>query len=339
MREAGNVKIEDVANKAGVSVATVSRVLNEFPNVRESTRQRVIETMREMSYFPNVAARNLRKRASNSILVLTPNFTNPFYSHILAGISEYAAQIDYSVCIIPYENEKNVDKIMKNLFDSQRADGAILLSFNYDDDWIADYEKDYALVQCAEFTKKTKCIPHISIDNYKAMYDITRQVQMLGHKRIALVVNDNKFVSTELRCKGFSDAIKTAGYNYDFEKYIFYGKDYGFETGIEAAGKLLSMEEPPTAILCFSDIIALGVINGANELGKRVPEDVSVTGFDDVDYTKMLHPYLTTVKQPCYELGKKSVELLINKINMEECEQEIHLPYEIKIRESTRKID
>ena len=117
------------------------------------------------------------------------------------------------------------------------------------------------------------------------------------------------------------------------------GADYGFETGIEAAGKLLSMEEPPTAILCFSDIIALGVINGANELGKRVPEDVSVTGFDDVDYTKMLHPYLTTVKQPCYELGKKSVELLINKINMEECEQEIHLPYEIKMRESTRKID
>jgi LacI family repressor for deo operon, udp, cdd, tsx, nupC, and nupG len=338
MREASNVKIEDVANKAGVSVATVSRVMNDFPNVRESTRQRVLETMRELSYSPNVAARNLRKRASNNILVLTPNFTNPFYSHILSGISEYARQIDYSVFIVPYESEKSIDGIMKNLFDSQKADGAILLSFNYDDDWLVDFEKDYFLVQCAEFTKKTSHIPHISIDNYKAMYDMTRHMQTLGHKRIALVVNDNKFISTGLRRKGFIDAIEEAGYNYDYEKYIYLGKDYGFETGIEAARKLLLMDEPPTAILCFSDILALGVINGANELGRKVPEDVSVTGFDDVDYTKMLHPYLTTVKQPCYELGKRSMELLNKYINTKECEHEIYLPYEIKIRESTKKI-
>ena len=338
MKDIGSVKIEDVANKAGVSVATVSRVMNNFTNVRESTRQRVLEIMKEMEYSPNVAARNLRKRESNNILVLTPNFTNPFYSHILSGISEYARQIDYSVLIVPYESEKKVDTMIKNLFASQKADGVILLSFNYDDDWLMDFEKDYFLVQCAEFTEKTKNIPHISIDNYKAMYDMTRHMQKIGHKRIALVVNDNKFVSTDLRRKGFIDAVKEAGYDYDYEKYIYLGKDYGFETGIEAARELLSMEEPPTAILCFSDILALGVINGANELEKKVPEDVSVTGFDDVDYTKMLHPYLTTVKQPCYELGKKSVELLVEYINTKKCEHEIYLPYEIKVRESTKNI-
>lgn len=332
-------KIEDVARNAGVSVATVSRVMNGLPNVREATKIKVLEAMKELSYAPNASARSLRRQESRAVLVTIPNFTNPFYSHILAGIGDCARELDYSALIVPVESENRIDKLIKEFLDSQKADGAILLGSKVNDDWIKKYEEKYCIVQCPEFSDGTLNIPHISIDNYKAMYEMTKYIQSIGHKRIALVINDNQFVSTNMRYKGFMDAVKEAGYAYDAEQYVYRGQDYGFDTGINAARKLLALKERPTAILCISDILALGVMHGADEMGLKVPKDLSVTGFDDVDFIEMFHPSLTTVRQPCYDLGWESMKVFYSCLYKEEYETETCLPYEIKIRESTRQID
>ena len=332
-------KIEDVARNAGVSVATVSRVMNGLPNVREATKKKVLEAMKELSYAPNASARSLRTQESRAVLVTIPDFTNPFYSHILAGIGDCARELDYSALIVPVESENRIDKLIKEFLDSKKADGAILLGSKVNDDWIKKYEGKYCIVQCPEFSDGTKSIPHISIDNYKAMYEMTKYIQSIGHKRIALVINDNQFVSTNMRYKGFTDAVNEAGYIYDVEKYIYRGTDYSFETGIVAARQLLSMKERPTAILCISDIMALGVMRAADEMGLKIPKDLSVTGFDDIDFIGMLHPALTTVKQPCYEFGWESMKLFYSCLYDEKHETEACLPYKIKIRESTGKID
>lgn len=334
----GKAKIADVAKKARVSVATVSRVINGIENVKEETKKRVLKAMSELSYSPNALARNLRKNASNAVLVLTPNFTNPYYSHILAGISHCATEKGYSALIVPFNTSEEAERLMKNLLDSNKADGVIMLGLHVGDIWIKKYEKQYRMVQCTEYIEGESSIPYISIDNYCAMYSMTKYVQSKGHKRIALVINDNKFKSTKFRLNGFKDAMKESKYKYDLEKYIYYGKDYSFETGVDAASKLCSIPDAPTAILCISDILALGVISGANEMGIDVPQDLSVTGFDDVDYTKMFHPFLTTVKQPCYELGVASMELFYKQIIREEFNIDNIVPYELKIRESVVEI-
>ncbi|MCI5568275.1 MAG: LacI family transcriptional regulator [Lachnospiraceae bacterium] len=334
MNNVSKAKIADVAKKAGVSVATVSRVINGMENVKEGTKKRVLKAMSELSYSPNALARNLRKNASNAVLVLTPNFTNPYYSHILAGISNCATEKGYSALIVPFNTSEEAERLMKNLLDSNKADGVIILGLHVEDVWIKKYKKQYRMVQCTEYIEDENSIPYIAIDNYCAMYSMTKYIQSMGHKRIALVINDNKFESTKLRLKGFKDAIKESEYKYDFEKYIYYGKDYSFETGVDAATKLLSIPKTPTAILCISDILALGVISGANEMNIEVPRELSVTGFDDVDYTKMFHPFLTTVKQPCYELGVASMELIYKQITGEKFKTDNIIPYELKIRES-----
>lgn len=333
-----NAKIGDVAAKAGVSVATVSRVMNGIQKVREETRQRVIDAMEELSYSPNASARNLRRKESSTVLVMTPNLTNPFYTHILSGISDCANELNYSSLIVPYESDETAYKKLQELLDSKKADGAILLASAFDDKWLKKYESEYYLVQCAEYSMIPCNVPHVSIDNYKAMYDMTRYVQSMGHKRIALVINNNNYVSTHLRIKGFCDAMNENNSECNAEEYIYRGRDYGFDTGVKALNQLMSLENKPTAILCASDIMALGVMRGAAEKGISVPDDLSVTGFDDVDYTKMFHPYLTTLKQPCYDLGKKSMEILYDLMMSEEVEREVYLPYEIKKRESVRTV-
>lgn len=331
------ITIQNVAELAGVSVATVSRVINGIQNVRNDTKEKVLAAMEELNYSPNASARNLRKQESKAVLVLTPNFSNPFHSHILDGISERAQMLGYSALIVPYKTEENAEMQMKDMIDSKKADGAILLASGRTEKWLKKYEKDYCIVQCAEYSEQVTRVPHVSINNYKAMFQMTKYLQSLGHKEIAIVLNDNKFVSTNLRLDGYLDAMKENGI-VDCERLIYRGKNYNFETGIEAINDLMNREIKPTAVMCISDILALGVINGANSMGLQVPDELSVTGFDDVDYTKMIHPYLTTIKQPCYDLGTRSMDLLYNKLQGINCEAEVYLSYELKIRESTSQI-
>ena len=330
------VKIEDVARAAGVSVATVSRVLNEQGGVLPQTQERVRKAVEALHYEPILSARNLRRNESRIILILAPNFSNPYYSNVLSGICDVSRNLGYSTLIYnTYDSNALDEPLVTSLFQKNRADGMITLAVNKDDRWLAKYAGKYPLVQCSEYVEDA-ALPHISVDNRLAASESVAQLIAQGHTRIGIVTSANRYLSSENRLRGYLDALDAAGIAKDDALIAYASADYSFASGKQAARDLLSLPEPPSAIFCVSDILALGVIAAAGKMGLQVPWDLSVTGFDDVDYTTMFHPYLTTVAVPCYELGRSSMLLLYDHIQQKPgAQQAVYLPHQLVQRETT----
>ena len=328
---------EEVARAAEVSVATVSRVLNNSTTVKPATAEKVREAIKRLAYTPNQSARNLRRNESRVILTLTPNFSNPYYSRILTGIGDLAHDLGYSVLICNTMGEASMEKKSLEMLETHRADGAIFLGCHRDDEWLAEYADRFPIVQCCEYVPGLK-IPSVSIDNYKAAFETVSYLISLGHTRIAMLSADNAHISTKLRFEGYRDALVTAGLSTNESMLALADADYSFASGFAAAGDLLRLPQRPTAIFSVSDILALSAISAAEEQGFSVPEDLTVSGFDDVDYTTMFHPYLSTVAQPCYEMGQSSLKLLLQYIGEpERPPEQIFVPYTLTLRESTGK--
>jgi len=333
------VKIEDVARAAGVSVATVSRVLNEQGHVLPETQEKVRKAAEELRYQPNLSARNLRKNESRIILILAPNFSNPYYSNVLAGICDVSRNLGYSTLIYNTYDSNALDQtLVTHLFQKNRADGMITLAVNRDDRWLTQVAGKYPLVQCSEYVEDEP-IQHISVDNRSAAKESVSLLIAQGHRRIGIVTSANRYLSSANRLRGYLDALEEVGIAKDESLIAYASADYSFASGKQAARELISLPEPPSAIFCVSDILALGVIAAAGKMGLQVPWDLSVTGFDDVDYTTMFHPYLTTVSVPCYELGRRSMQLLYDQIAQKPgLEREVYLPHKVIVRETTARI-
>ena len=326
--------IVDVANAAKVSVATVSRVLNGTGSVRPALQQRVRDAVEQLRYVPNPTARNLRCNESRAILILSPNVTNPFYARVIAGIGDAAHEAGYSLFLCNTEGDREREKQLLDFLSLRRADGAITLAGNVDDDWLAPYAAQYPVVQCCEYNPALP-ITHVSIDNRRAAIDAVSYLTQAGHTRIGLVTSANRYASTRLRDAGYREALLAAGLDYD-ERYVRrIPGDYTFSSGFDAARSLLSQEKRPTALFCVSDMVALGALASAREMGFRVPQDVAVIGFDDVEHTTMFHPYLTTVAQPCYDIGHTAMRLLVMLMRGQKPPVETILPHRLALREST----
>jgi DNA-binding LacI/PurR family transcriptional regulator len=327
--------ILDVAKEAEVSVATVSRVLNKQNNVKKETADRVYRAIEKLSFEPNILARNFRKNESRVILIITPNITNPYYSHILTGIGDAASELGYSALIFNTANSIEKEQEGMEMLKKKRADGAILLASNSESKWLLDYEGRYPIIQCSEYDDQVN-ISRVSIDNYKAAKEVMEHLIDLGHQRIATISSKNNYISTHERMKGYEDTLK----KHEIQRrkaYVAYSsEDYSFHSAKAAALKLLKLKERPTAIFCISDTIALGAVAAASELGIKVPEELSITGFDNVENTTMFHPYITTVSQPCFKLGENAMKMLYQRINNKADSHEgMILDYEFIVREST----
>lgn len=327
--------IADVAKRAGVSVATVSRVLNGESKVRPDTLARVQQAIQELNYIPNASARNLRRRESRVILVLARSFTNPFYAHVLSGISDTARQSGYSVLMCDNGGDPDRARQQMLMLKNREVDGAILLNSTLDDHWLEEYAGAFPMVQCCE------CLPFldtpkVTLDHFGMAYDAVRYLISMGHRRIAIISADNRHPSTAQRCAGYRKAMEEAGLPVADELCALADGDYSFKSGRSCAVRLLSLPERPTAVFCISDVLALSVLLTAGEMGVQVPDQLSVIGCDDVDYTTMWHPFLTTMRLPCYEIGRSGAELLLDAIaSLSEHGREIHLPYTMQVRESS----
>ncbi len=322
----------DVANRANVSIATVSRVLNGMKNVDPEMARRVQEAVAELQYEPNYTARNLRCRESRTLIILTPNITNLYYSNIIAGIAHGAQEHGYSYFLFNTEGKRELEEQILDRLEKRQADGAILLGAELGANWIQKYADQYPIVQCSEFDPSYN-IPHVSIDNYQAARDAVEYLIGKGHTRIGTVSSNNRFFSSVERMRGFRDALTDAGLTVN-EEYIRYAAWDNFKASSKAAYSLLKGQDHPTALFCISDILALGAIASAKELGLRVPEDISVIGFDDVEYTTMFHPYVTTVVQPCYEIGYHALDLVCNMIRRKDVPKTTLLQHHLVFRES-----
>lgn len=316
--------IKDVAKEAKVSVATVSRVLNDKETVRPETQEKVFRAIEKLNFEPNLLARNFRKNETRVVLIVAPNITNPYYAHILTGIGDTAGSLGYSALIYNTSGKEEKEKEAFEMLAKKRADGAILLASTMESSFLMKYAKEYPMVQCSEYDTEAD-LPRVSIDNYKATREVMRYLIELGHKKIATISSKNPYISTLERQKAYEDALAEERLKVPKSYTAMADRDYSFNSAKKAAMKLLSMKNRPTAVLCISDTIALGAISAAQELNIRVPEDLTVTGFDDVEDTTMFHPYISTVKQPCYKLGVESMKLLYDCMRKKEIKETHHI--------------
>lgn len=328
--------ILDVAREAGVSVATVSRVLNNQGVVREATAKRVYGAIEKLAYEPNLLARNFRKSESRVILILAPNFTNPYYARILTGIGDAAAGAGYSALIMNTADDHQRELEAMDMLDKHRADGAICMAVSPKAGWLLPYAQKHMVVQCCEYDPQLS-LPYVAIDNAAATWAAMGYLYGLGHRRIAMISSANQYISTKIRRDTYRAFLREKQIGLRAEYLVRSDKVYSAKSGKRAARQLLSLQSRPTAIFCISDTLAFGAVTAAAEMGLRVPQDVSIVGFDDIEYTTMQHPYITTVAQPCYDLGRMAAAKLFARMDKTkpEVERATHLPFRLIEREST----
>mgnify|MGYP001011240683 CR=1 FL=1 len=327
--------ISDVAKAAGVSVATVSRVINGIANVSPETTAKVTKAIQELDYRPNLLGRNLRRTKSERILVLLPNISNPFYSEIVKGIEDVANRNGYSIMLCNTDSDIKREKKYIKMLKTRLADGAILMASEISCEELTELAKEVSMVQCCEY-KEGIPVSHVSIDNEKAAYKATKHLISLGHRKIAFIGANNQFLSSNLREKGYLRALSDEGIEPNPD-YLCYG-DYSYKSGLRNMKKLLNLQERPTAVFCVSDVMAIGAIRLAMEENLKIPEDLAVCGFDNIHFSWMFTPSVTTIAQPMYDLGCTAMDALIRIIEGKSSEV-IHyfLEYELIIRESTVK--
>lgn len=327
--------IQDVAKAAGVSVATVSRVLNGSSAVSEKTKEVVLDVIKKLDYQPNLLGRNLRRLKTKMILVLLPNIANPFYSRVVKGIEDISHKNGYNVMLCNTDSDRNREKVYLELLYSRLADGVIFMSPEIGKDELSEIAHKFPVVQCCEY-KEGASASYISIDNFNAAYTAVKHLVDCGYQRIGMISADNRFLSTVQREAGYRKALEDSSLKYD-AGYIRYG-DYGFKSGKTAAEQLLNLEKRPDAIFAISDIMAVAAIKAVREKGLRVPDDVAVMGFDNISFASMCDPMLTTISQPKYFLGCIAMELLLKQIYEGTKEtRSVLLEHELIIRDSTAK--
>ncbi len=328
-----NITIKDVAREANVSVATVSRVLNNKSNVSEDAIRAVNRAVEELGYSPNFLGRDLRKSETKRILAIIGSTEQSFYNDVLRGMQDACYAQGYDVLIATTRNDPEHEMHLLGMLFSKAVDGAVLLAPKLDSKTIFDLSKRFPMATCLE-RLDTEGILCVTINNERAGFDATSYLIGKGRRHIGLITTKIRSQSSVDREKGYRRALETAGIPYD-ERLVFYG-DYSAESGTRACEEFLSLDKKPDAIFSISDIISLGAMNCAMQKGYTVGKDILFFGFDNVLYSHMFMPRLSTVDQPCYLQGKTVAEKLMSNIKSEEPDNNTYmLPHSLILREST----
>jgi len=331
------VTIYDVANAAGVGISTVSRVLNENTNVREETRHRVLEAIEALGYKPNILARNLSRSHVQTVGVVLSYFTNPFQVNVLQGIERFLSQAGLDLTIFSLESPKRRETLLENLSHGRRCDGLIVVSFTPEERFLQRFQRFNIPVVIADFADER--IPSVFVDNVAGGYMATKHLLNLGHTRIGYILDHveppNGSGGNEPgadRQRGYQQALLEAGISFD-PKLVSESGLHSRERGAVAAEWLLNRTDRPTAIFAASDMIALGVMEYARGQGLRIPEELAVIGFDDIELASFAG--LTTVRQPMQEMGRHAAEIVTRLMRGEKVLRiSRQLPIELVVRES-----
>ncbi|SDD21056.1 MULTISPECIES: LacI family DNA-binding transcriptional regulator [Kordiimonas] len=326
--------IREVAKKAGVSVATVSRAMQKPDVVSEKTRKKVEEAARDVGYKPNMMAQVFRSKKTYSILVLVPDMSNPFFARVISGIQKAARARGYNVVLGNTLGNIKTEQELAQLLLTSQTDGIIQLSARYPlDDRERKSGQALPIVNCCECVDDGS-MPTIQLDNKEAAKAIINYLIGLGHRRIGVIAGPPQSPLTRDRMAGYREALESQGLVYD-ESLVVEG-DYSLEAGEKGARLLLSGDQSPTALFCFNDEMAFGAMRGIKHAGYGVPADVSVAGFDDLPFSKYMEPALTSVRQPSEEFGPAAVSQLFKMIDGQEITRRNQLmPFELAIRAST----
>ena len=328
-----SVTIKDVAKAAGVSVATVSRVLNKKANISDAAIEAVNAAVEELGYSPNFLGRDLRKCETRRILAIIASTEHSFYSEVIRGMQETAFKSGYDVLIGTTDDEPDHEMRLLNMLFSRSVDAAVLLGPKLDVQTINKLGKNYNLALCIERLDDCELLT-VTIDNIAAAYDAVKYLINKGSRKVAMISTSIRSQSSIDREIGYKRALEESGIPFR-DEYLYQGT-YDSISGEEAVGNFLSLPDPPTAIFAVSDHLAMGAIRCSITLGKQVGKDIQIMGFDDITYSQMFIPSISTVRQPLYLQGVTVIkELLENLTNPVKKDDLIMLSHELVLRSST----
>ncbi|WP_407267820.1 LacI family DNA-binding transcriptional regulator [Radiobacillus sp. PE A8.2] len=326
------VRIIDVAQKANVSTATVSRVLANSSIVKEETKKKVLKAIKELNYQPNVLARQLRTLEAKTIIVVVPDISNPFFSNVLRGIESVAKEKEYLVLLVDADNDVEQESKCLNILRQKKADGMILLTAKMDANMLERMAEEYPIVVACEYFEGSN-IPTVSVDNISGARKATEFLINHGHKRIGTISGPLDSVLGQDRLKGFCQAMTI--YNLSVDPILIQKGDFSYESGLKLTKDLLALNQPPTGIFAANDEMAFGAINSIKSIGLNVPNDISVVGFDDIKFSSIFEPSLTTISQPAFEIGINAMTTLLNIINNKDLkERQMVLSGKLRVRNS-----
>ncbi len=328
--------IKDVAREAGVSIATVSRVLNDIDVVNEDTKKKVKDAIKKLSYRPNIVARSLKTQKSSTICIIIPDISNQFYHEIVRGCEDVANIYNYNImlCNADLDVEKEMEAL--RILKEKMIDGVIYMSNSIEHNIISLIKELEMPTVLVETTDAEGIFPSVSIDNVTAAADAVKYLINKGNKRIAYVgTSIEKVNALSKRYEGYNKGLTEMGITFD--KELIHLGGVKAKDGYIGINAILDRGSEVDAVFCASDEIAMGVINALRDKSIKVPEDVDVMGFDDIYSASIFYPKLTTVSQPMYDMGSVSMRMLIKSINnLKVDEKHFVLPYSIVERDSCK---
>ncbi len=333
-----NVTIIDVAREAGVSYTTVSRVLSGYEFVKESTRYRVMEAVERLGYVANLHARKLRGGRSQVVGLLVPHLEHNYVSTIMQGIDEELERANYDLMLYTTHRQRDKESMYVSIIANGLTEGLLLVAplipASYLD-ILRERKFPYVLIEQVDATEQSAVV---DATNWQGAYDATRYLNQLGHTRIAFIAGLSDARSAVERLAGYKEAL--ADCDIPFQEGLVVEGNYGQKGGYEATIALLQHMRPlPTAIFAANDLSAFGAMDAVRDSGLRIPEDISILGFDDIPQASLVYPKLTTVRQPLEQMGRVAVKMLLEQIEgRRRLPQRVTLATQLIIRDSCAPI-
>lgn len=327
--------IDDVARRAGTSKATVSRVLNKKPDVDPETRRRIAEIVRELRYVPSSAATGLAHGRPNLIGMLVPSLAWAWVLEVIRGVAERLEAAPFELVMFTTSSEERNEEVFERTLASGLTAGLVAIVPPGALSHISEMHRRGFPVALIDDRADHPDLPSVVAANYEGAAQATRYLVELGHRRIGFVNGPAEYGCNQERLRGYRSTLLAAGVRVD--PTLIREGDFARAGGRRAAGELIGLAEPPTAIFAANDLMAFGVMEAAESVGLYVPDQLSVVGFDDIPEAGMTRPALTTIRQPLYEMGRRAVELLLAQIDGHELsETRIELATELVSRASAR---
>jgi len=330
--------MRDVAQRAGVSISTVSHVVNETRHVSDELRGRVLAAIRELGYQPNTLARSLRRGKTHTIGMIIPDNANPFFAEVARGVEDTSFELGYSVILCNSDGDLHKELMYTSVLAEKRVDGIIFVAAGVSTEHIRALKAQRIPLVVVDRDIPGVAVDSVLTDNARGGELATRHLLELGHRRIGCIAGPSDVTPSADRVAGYRQVLEEFGLPVD-ERLIVKG-DFQYETGCRAMHSLLTLDNPPTAVFACNDMMAIGAIWEAFELRRHVPDEVSVVGFDDVRLASLTNPPLTTVAQPKYEMGALVTKLLVERMrDLDMPARRRVLDVSIMVRQSTGRLD
>lgn len=332
------ITIYDVADKAGVSIATVSKVINNTGRISDKTRKKVLKVMEDLKYQPSMVASALSGKSTYTIGLTLPDLANPYFAEMARAIEDRGRKHGFNVFISSTDNDEMKEEEFFQLFMKKRVDGIIMVSRMKHDKVLKKILSQNMPVVMVTREQTAVPVTSLMVDDYLGGYLAGKHLANLGHRQIYVLAENLKEIGSRERVRGCRDALSEHGIELEERQCIEAG--YTLANGREAVRQLLVRKENLSAIFACNDILAIGAIQAARELGWNVPDKLSVIGFDNTILATIVDPPLTTIAQPIQEMGERSVDLLIEQIQTKESlRQRVILMPDLVVRGSTSSLD